>query len=208
MSHRSDFVACSCRINIYKPAVWFNESVPSAVIRVRFPTYPISTAMSDSKSLNAPFLEVKMSVSNRSNLPGRFGFRLHPNPDRGNVSYHTKNLAHCKSADFITNNLASPHRNIASKIKNLRSDGIMTWSVRTLCISSRSLTPDLRYSNWPIFVESLSKTHKFRSTLALFSQLLNKYQLDCKLKCLRCKSGQTCTIYVLIISRYDANSTT
>jgi len=36
---------------------------------------------------------VMNSVSNGSKFPGRFRFRFHPNPDRGNGSYHTKNPA-------------------------------------------------------------------------------------------------------------------
>jgi len=47
-----------------------------------------------------------ISVSNGSKLPGRFQVRFHPNPDRGNGSYHTKNPDCRKSGGFTTKNPA------------------------------------------------------------------------------------------------------
>jgi len=61
MSHRSVWFACSCRVNIYEPAVCFTVSLPSAVFRVGLPTFLIPTAMSGSKSLNTSLLEVIIS---------------------------------------------------------------------------------------------------------------------------------------------------
>jgi hypothetical protein len=54
------------------------------------------------------------SVSNGSKFPGRFRFRFHPNPDRGNGSYHTKKPAHRKWAGFTTKNPAFQRHNFAS----------------------------------------------------------------------------------------------
>ena len=58
--------------------------------------------------------EEKRSVSNGSKFPGRFRFRFHPKPDRGNGSDHTKNPAHWKWAGFTTKNPAFQHHNFAS----------------------------------------------------------------------------------------------
>ena len=46
----------------------------------------------------------KYSVSNRSEFPGLFRVRFHPNPDCGNGSYHMKNPDHWKWAWFTTKN--------------------------------------------------------------------------------------------------------
>jgi hypothetical protein len=51
MSHRSDFFAYSCRVNIWKPAVCLNISLLSAVSRVRSPSFLIQPAMWVSKSV-------------------------------------------------------------------------------------------------------------------------------------------------------------
>jgi len=64
MSHRSDFFACSCRVNIQEPAVCCTVSLPSAVFRVGLPRFLNPTAMSDSKLLNNSLLEVMISSKN------------------------------------------------------------------------------------------------------------------------------------------------
>jgi len=64
LSHRSDFVACSCRVNIEEPAVCIAVSLLSAVFRVGFPSILIPMAMSDFKCLNTSLLEVMISSRN------------------------------------------------------------------------------------------------------------------------------------------------
>jgi len=64
ISHRSDFFTCSCRVNIWDPAVCWTVLLPSAVIRVGFPIFPIPTGRSDSKSLNSSLFEVMISSKN------------------------------------------------------------------------------------------------------------------------------------------------
>jgi len=64
MSYWSDYLPCSCRVNIYKPAVCLVVSLFSAVSRVRIPSILISTAMLDTKSLNSSLLEVMISSKN------------------------------------------------------------------------------------------------------------------------------------------------
>jgi len=64
MSHRSDFFACSCRVNIWEPAVCFTVSLALVVFRVALPRFLIPTAMSDSKSLNMTLLEVMILSKN------------------------------------------------------------------------------------------------------------------------------------------------
>jgi hypothetical protein len=61
MSYRSDCFACSCRVNIYKPAVCFSVWLLSAVFRVGSLSILILTAMSDLKSSNTSPLEVMIS---------------------------------------------------------------------------------------------------------------------------------------------------
>jgi len=61
MSHRSDFFACSCRVNIQEPAVCLTISLPSAVVWVGLPRFLIPKAMSDSKSTITSLLEVMIS---------------------------------------------------------------------------------------------------------------------------------------------------
>jgi len=58
MSYWSDYLPCSCRVNIQEPAVCFTVSLFSAVSRVGIPSILISTAMSDTQSLNTSLLEV------------------------------------------------------------------------------------------------------------------------------------------------------
>jgi len=100
------------------------------------------------------------------------------------------------------------HFNITTlpPIKYLSSDRIMIWSVRrscssNLCFTSRSQICDLTNIRW-VAMENPRISLKF----ALLSQPLNEYQSDHKSKFARWKSGQNCTIYVLITSRYDENS--
>jgi len=64
LSHRSDFVPCSRRVNIWKPAGCFSVSFLSAVFRVGFPCIIILTTTSESKSLNSSLLEVMISSKN------------------------------------------------------------------------------------------------------------------------------------------------
>jgi hypothetical protein len=63
-SYRSDFFACSCRVNNTEPAVCFTVSLLKAVTQVRSPSVLILTAMSYSKSLNISLLEVMISSNN------------------------------------------------------------------------------------------------------------------------------------------------
>ena len=58
------FLAWSCRVNIYEPAVWFTVSLLSVVSRVVWPFIPILTAISNWKSLNASLLKVMISSKN------------------------------------------------------------------------------------------------------------------------------------------------
>jgi len=64
MSHRSEFCAFSCRVNIWEPAVCCTVSWPSAVFRVGLPRFQIPTAMSDLKSWNIWLLDVMISSKN------------------------------------------------------------------------------------------------------------------------------------------------
>ena len=64
-SHRSDFFVCRCGVNIEEPAVCCTGSLPSAVFRVGLPSFPIPTAMSDSKMLNTSSLEVMITSQNK-----------------------------------------------------------------------------------------------------------------------------------------------
>jgi hypothetical protein len=64
MSYRSDFFACSCRVNIQEPAVSFTVLLLSAVSQVRLPSFLIPRAMLLSKSLNISLLEVMISSRN------------------------------------------------------------------------------------------------------------------------------------------------
>jgi len=64
MSYRSDFFACSCRVNIWEPAVCFTVSFHLADSQVRSPSILILTAMSDSKSWNPSLLVVMISSIN------------------------------------------------------------------------------------------------------------------------------------------------
>jgi len=52
-------------VDMSEPAVWFVVSLPSAVFRVRIPSFLILTAMSDSQSLNISLLEVMISSKNK-----------------------------------------------------------------------------------------------------------------------------------------------
>jgi len=56
--------ACSCRVNKQVHAVCFSVVVLSAVSQIRLSSYLISTAMSDSLSLNTIWLEVMISAKN------------------------------------------------------------------------------------------------------------------------------------------------
>jgi len=63
-SHRSEFVACCCRVNIGEPTVCFTVSLHAAVFRVSSPRVLIPTAMSDSQSLITSLLEVLICSKN------------------------------------------------------------------------------------------------------------------------------------------------
>jgi len=65
MSYWSDYFPCSCRVNIYKPAVGCTVSLFSAVSRVGIHSLLICTAMSDTKSLNTSLLEVMICSKNQ-----------------------------------------------------------------------------------------------------------------------------------------------
>jgi len=58
ISHRSDFFACSCRVDISEPAICFTASLPLAPFRVRLRRFLIPTDMSDWKSLHTALVEV------------------------------------------------------------------------------------------------------------------------------------------------------
>jgi len=64
MSYWSDYFPCSCRVNIWEPAVCITVWLFSAVFRFGLPTILISTAMSDTKSLNTSLLAVMISSKN------------------------------------------------------------------------------------------------------------------------------------------------
>jgi len=63
-SYRSDFFGCRSRVNIEEPTFCITITLFSAVSQVRSPSFPISTTMSDSKSLNTSLLEDIMSSKN------------------------------------------------------------------------------------------------------------------------------------------------
>jgi len=65
MSYRSDFILCSCRVNIQEPGVCVTVILLSAVSRVRVRRFLIPTAMLDSKSLNTSLLEVMITFKNK-----------------------------------------------------------------------------------------------------------------------------------------------
>jgi len=65
MSYRSDFFACSCKVNIYKPAVYYIVRLLLAVFGVESSSFLILSAMSDSKSLNTSLLKVMISSKNK-----------------------------------------------------------------------------------------------------------------------------------------------
>jgi len=64
MSYLSDFSGSGCRVNSSKPAVCCTVSLLSAVLQVRWPSFPIATVMSDSKSLNTSLRKVIISSKN------------------------------------------------------------------------------------------------------------------------------------------------
>jgi len=64
MSYRSDFSPCSGRVNIQEPSVCFTLSVLSAVFQIDLPSFLMSTATSDSKTLNTSLLEVMICSKN------------------------------------------------------------------------------------------------------------------------------------------------
>jgi len=64
MSYWSDYFPCSCRVNIEEPAAGFTVSLFSAVSPVGIPSILISTALSDTKSLNTSLLKVMISSKN------------------------------------------------------------------------------------------------------------------------------------------------
>jgi len=89
--------------------------------------------------VRAQFYPVNDSVSNGSKLPGRFWVRFHPNPDRGNGFYHTKNPDHWNWAGFTSK---TRHFNLTiwAPIMYLSSDRIMTWLICRLYSFSPSFT--------------------------------------------------------------------
>jgi len=64
MSHRSDLFACSSIANIWQHKIRITITLLSAFSRFRLPSFPIATAMSDSKSIHSSLLEVMMSSEN------------------------------------------------------------------------------------------------------------------------------------------------
>jgi len=122
-------------------------------------------------------------------------------------------LFHAQLAEVSVSNRfphTTRHFNITTlpPIKYLSSDRIMIWWVHRLCSSRRSFTSrsqicDPTNIGW-VGIENPLISLQF----AVFSQPLNEYQSDCKSECARSKRRQNCTIYVLILSRYDENSNT
>ena len=64
MSDLSDYYRCSSRVNIEEPAICFTVSWFLAVSRVGLHSFLISSAMSDTQSLNTSLLEVMISSKN------------------------------------------------------------------------------------------------------------------------------------------------
>ena len=64
MSYWSEYLPCSCRVNISEPGVCFTVLLLSAVCEVGLPSFQFPTAMSDSHSLNTSLLEVMISSKN------------------------------------------------------------------------------------------------------------------------------------------------
>ena len=65
MSHRSDFfLACNSKVNIKEPAFSLTITYPLPGTQIELPRVQLATAMSDTKSLNIPLLEVIISSKN------------------------------------------------------------------------------------------------------------------------------------------------
>jgi len=87
---------------------------------------------------------------------------------------------------------------------------IVSWHHQHVnCAALVALSPPaFRLAIRLIFVEWLWNRGTFRAKLARFRQRLNYYWSDHKSESGRWISGQNCTIYVLIMSRYNQNSNT
>jgi len=73
MSYRSDLFTCRYRVNIYEHAVCWIVTLLSAFSRVRLPSFPMPTAMSNAKSLNTSLLEVTISSQEERVIIGDLG---------------------------------------------------------------------------------------------------------------------------------------
>ena len=68
--------------------------------------------------------------------------------------------------------------------------------------------PAFRFVIGQVFIDSRSKTPKFRVKFAIISQPLHEYQSDCIFECKRWISGKSWTIYVLAMLWYQHDSNT
>ena len=148
------------------------------------------------------------SVSNGSNPLERFRVRVGTGTEPWQRFYHMKHPDRWHLGWFPPQNpaFASPDVSLQLSIWVL----IVSWhDVYADCaVSAARAPPAFRFAIRPIFVESLSKTRKFRWKSTLIWQPLNEYQLDLNSECGRWKIGLNCTIYVYIMSWYDQNSNT
>jgi len=138
------------------------------------------------------------SVSNGSKFPGWSRVRFHPNPDRGTGSYHTKNPDRRKWAGFTTKN---PAWNWPFWLQFSIWVLIVSQHDQYVdCAVSVALSPPaFRMAIRQVFVESRSKTRRFRLKPAMISQPLNEYQSDRESESGRWNSDYICTIYVVIM---------
>jgi len=97
MSYWSDFFPCSCRVNIYEPAVGITVLLFLPVSRVVIPSILISTAMSDTESLNTLSLQDMISSNNDCVFISDFQRQYIANDPRCLVSFNEWRLdaAYC-----------------------------------------------------------------------------------------------------------------
>jgi len=132
---------------------------------------------------------------------------LESEPNRCNRFYHTKTQTVAIGPELPPN---SRHFNLTtlSPMKYLSSDRIVTWSICSCAVLAALSPPTIRFAIWPVLVELLWKSREFHIVFHVIPQRFHKYWSDHKSEWGRLKSCKSCTIYVLIMSRYDANPDT
>jgi len=149
---------------------------------------------------------LKSSVSNGSNPLERFRVRVGTGTTRWHRFYHMKNPDRWHLGRFPHQHpaFASPDVSLQLSISVLIvswHDGYADFAV--LVVLS---PPAFRFAIQQIFVESLSKTHEFRSKSTHIWPPLNEYQSVLNSESGWWNIGLNCTIYVYIMSWFDENS--